>query len=611
MSRFEVKEKFYLDGKEFQIISGAIHYFRVVPEYWQDRLEKLRNMGCNTVETYIPWNFHEEKKGEFSWDGRKDFCKFFELAESLGLYVIVRPSPFICAEWELGGLPAWLLADPDIKLRCSCESFLKHVREYYSKLIPLIVPHQIDNGGNIILAQIENEYGYYGNDKKYLEFLGDLMRELGMTVPFVTSDGPWGQAFTTGQTKGALPTGNFGTAAKFQFSQMKKMMDGDKPLMCMEFWDGWFDAWGNKKKKKSVLSVNKIDLEYFLENGNVNFYMFHGGTNFGFMNGSNYYGKLTPDTTSYDYDAPVAEDGTLTKKYFVFRDIIARHKKIDEVPLSTDIKRTAYGTIFIEKYAPLFENLDVISQVQESTYPLSMECAGQNTGYILYKTKLRPDESAKEIIFEHASDRLQAFADGKKLFTAFDKEISSEPHGIWPFTFTEGKKWKVSAQKGAEFSFLLENMGRVNFGHQLENQRKGITGAVLINGHRHFGWQIYTLPFDERQMNFLRQNAHWIPTTTDNPVSNDEHSVNPAFFSFNLLLKSNEKPCDTYLDFSGWGKGCVWINGFNIGRFWEIGPQKRLYVPAPLLKSGSNEIIIFETEGKRRPYIKFCDKSGW
>ena len=336
---FKIEDKFYLDDKPFQIISGAIHYFRVVPEYWRDRLEKLKNMGCNTVETYIPWNFHEPKKGEFLWDGQRDVCRFIEIAQELGLYVIIRPAPFICAEWEWGGLPAWLLAEPEMRPRCSYEPFMKHVRDYYEVLLPKLVPYQIDHGGKIILMQIENEYGYYGDDKAYMKFLADTMRELGVTVPFVTSDGPWGAAFKTGQLEGALPTGNFGSNCEKQFKVMEPQMAKKGPLMCMEFWAGWFDAWGNKIKMRSVLSMNKKDYEYTIKNGhNINIYMFHGGTNFGFMNGSNYYGKLTPDTTSYDYDAPLSEDGRMTKKYEAFRAILKKYKDVPDVEFSTKIE---------------------------------------------------------------------------------------------------------------------------------------------------------------------------------------------------------------------------------------------------------------------------------
>ncbi|MBR1639844.1 MAG: beta-galactosidase [Treponema sp.] len=609
MTDFEIKDNFYLNGEPFQIISGSIHYFRVVPEYWRDRLEKLKNMGCNTVETYIPWNFHEPKKGEFLWDGQHDVCRFIEIAQELGLYIIIRPAPFICAEWEWGGLPAWLLAEADMKVRCSYQPYLDHVREYYQVLIPKLLPYQIDKGGKIILMQIENEYGYYGDDKSYLKWLADLMRSLGVSVPFVTSDGPWGAAFKTGQMDGALPTGNFGSNCEKQFKVMAPQIEGGKnrPLMCMEFWAGWFDAWGNKFKMRSVLKLNKKDYEYTIKNGhNINIYMFHGGTNFGFMNGSNYYGKLTPDTTSYDYDAPLSEDGRMTKKYQAFREILKKYRDVPDVKLSTRIERRSYGQVRWIECADLFENLDVMcagtaSGMIKSLYPLSMEQAGQNTGYVLYRTKLAADEKAGSVMFKKCADRLQIFADSKKVVTAFDKEICSEGHGVWPFNYKEGKEWKFPCGSGAQLDFLVENMGRVNFGHRLMDQKKGITDDVLINGHTHFGWEIFTLPLDESQLAALCQKGSWQPDC--------EKSENPAFFKFEFEADFEDGTyTDTYLDFKGWGKGCAWVNGFNIGRFWEIGPQKRLYVPGPLLKKGKNEIILFETEGKRQTSITLTDR---
>ena len=595
---FKIEDNFYLDDKPFQVISGAIHYFRVVPEYWRDRLEKLKNMGCNTVETYIPWNFHEPKKSEFLWEGQHDVCRFIELAQELGLYVIIRPAPFICAEWEWGGLPAWLLAEPEMRPRCSYEPFMKHVREYYEVLLPKLLPYQIDQGGKIIMMQIENEYGYYGDDKTYLKWLADTMRSLGVTVPFVTSDGPWGAAFKTGQLEGALPTGNFGSNCEKQFKVMEPQMSKKGPLMCMEFWAGWFDAWGNKIKMRSVLSMNKKD------------YMFHGGTNFGFMNGSNYYGKLTPDTTSYDYDAPLSEDGRMTKKYQAFREISKKYKDVADVDFSTKIERRAYGEVRWSASTGLFENLGVMCGAgTKSVYPLSMEQAGQNTGYILYRTKLADDETAKSVMFKKCADRVQIFADGAKVVTAFDTEICSEGHGVWPFNYKEGKEWKFKCGAGAQLDFIVENLGRVNFGHRLMDQRKGITDDVLVNGHAHFGWEIFTLPLDENQITALCEKGEW-KTASEVVSTGSTTDANPAFFKFDADFEDGTYT-DTYLDFKGWGKGCVWVNGFNIGRFWDKGPQKTLYIPGPLLMHGKNDILIFETEGKRAASIQLVDRMKW
>ena len=564
----EIRDNFYLNGEPFKIISGAFHYFRTVPEYWQDRIEKLVNMGCNTVETYIPWNFHEPEKGNFRFDGMHDIERFIHLAEKLGLYIIIRPSPYICSEWEFGGLPAWLLRDRNMRLRCSYEPYLNAVKEYYSVLIPKLVPHQCDRGGGVILVQLENEYGYYGNDTAYLEFLRDTLRELGVTVPFVTSDGPWSEPiFKSGMLNGALPTGNFGSGAEWQFGQMRKYIGENKPLMCMEFWNGWFDAWGEEHHTTSPEKAAS-ELDELLKRGSVNFYMFEGGTNFGFMSGRNG-GSKTGDVTSYDYDAPLTEDGQITEKYRLFKEVIAKYTDIHEIPLTTEIRRRAYGRISCTGKTDLFSVLDKISVPVKSSYPLTMEDIGQDYGYILYRTKIRDIETVSEIRLEGAADRVQCYHNGEFVYTAFAENM-------W-------EKFEPQQKRTSGIIDLLcENTGRENFGTGLENQRKGISGGVKINDHRHFGFEIYPLPLDERQIAALDFGIGYIENT-------------PAFYRFELDI---DEPCDTFLDTDGFGKGCAFVTGFNIGRFWEIGPQKRLYIPAPLLQIGKNTIVIFETEGK-------------
>lgn len=564
----EIRDNFYLNGEPFKIISGAFHYFRTVPEYWQDRIEKLVNMGCNTVETYIPWNFHEPEKGNFRFDGMHDIERFIHLAEKMGLYIIIRTSPYICSEWEFGGLPAWLLRDRNMRLRCSYEPYLNAVKEYYSVLIPKLVPHQCDRGGGVILVQLENEYGYYGNDTAYLEFLRDTLRELGVTVPFVTSDGPWSEPkFKSGMLNGALPTGNFGSGAEWQFGQMRKYIGENKPLMCMEFWNGWFDAWGEEQHTTSPEKAAS-ELDELLKRGSVNFYMFEGGTNFGFMSGRNG-GSKTGDVTSYDYDAPLTEDGQITEKYRLFKEVIAKYTDIHEIPLTTEIRRRAYGRISCTGKTDLFSVLDKISVPVKSSYPLTMEDIGQDYGYILYRMKIRDIETVSEIRLEGAADRVQCYHNGEFVYTAFAENM-------W-------EKFEPQQKRTSGIIDLLcENTGRENFGTGLENQRKGISGGVKINDHRHFGFEIYPLPLDERQIAALDFGIGYIENT-------------PAFYRFELDI---DEPCDTFLDTDGFGKGCAFVNGFNIGRFWEIGPQKRLYIPAPLLQIGKNTIVIFETEGK-------------
>ncbi len=576
---FEIRDTFYLDGEPLQIISGSFHYFRTVPQYWRDRLEKLKNMGCNTVETYIPWNFHEPKRGEYLWDGMRDICRFLDITKELGLYVILRPSPYICAEWEFGGLPAWLLKDPDMQLRCSYGPYLAAVREYYEVLIPKLAPYQISQGGNVILFQIENEYGYYGNDRAYMEFLYDTMRALGITVPFVTSDGPWGKAFENGMVRDALPTGNFGSNVEGQFQVMREKIGENRPLMCMEFWVGWFDAWG-EEHHASDLEQNKRDLDAICRLGHCNFYMFEGGTNFGFMNGKNW-GAKTADITSYDYDGILTQDGRITPKYRAFREVIGRYHPLPNIPLSSTITQKTYGFFRIGRKVSLLSVLDKISSPIHALNPVTMEKLDQAYGYILYRARTRQEEVVDFIRVDGASDRAQGYLNGRLLFTAFGDTMWEQ--------FDVPEEMKAF---GATVDVLVENMGRVNFGQVLEDQRKGLTKGLRINDHRHFGYDIYTLPLDEEQLGKLDFDAGY-------------QEGGAAFYECCVQV---DAPADTFLDLTGFGKGVAFVNGFNIGRFWEIGPQKRLYIPAPLLKSGTNTILIFETEGKAAGEIALFDR---
>ncbi|MBO5197782.1 MAG: beta-galactosidase [Lachnospiraceae bacterium] len=572
MGQFEIKEDFILNGEPFKIISGTIHYFRVVPEYWRDRLEKLKAMGCNTVETYVAWNVHEPKKGEFCFEGIADVADFIEIAREVGLWVIVRPSPYICAEWEFGGLPAWLLAEDGMRLRTCYGPFLKHVADYYKKLFEILTPLQITKGGPIIMYQVENEYGSYGSDTLYLETLKRMMIENGTEIPLVTSDGPWGDMLTCGKVDGVLQTANFGSHAKEQLWILKERI-GDKPLMCMEFWAGWFDHWGGEHHVESPVEQAKT-LDDILEQGSVNIYVAHGGTNFGFMNGSNYGDNLTPDVASYDYGALICEDGQITEKYLEFQKVIRKYRDIPEVKFTTDISRIAYGNIPVAEKVGLFEVLEDISTPVEHFYPVSMEKLGQNYGYILYHTELNYERNVDRIRLMDANDRAKIYVNRAEVATLYDTELQKE-HKL------QYEAW------GSELDILVENMGRVNYGALLEKQRKGIDGGVFLNGHYHYNWKHYPL-----ELNNLDR------------ISYDKGYTEgrPAFYKFVL---DAEEIGDTFLDFSGFGKGVIFVNGFALGRFWEIGPQKRLYLPGPLLKKGRNEIVLFETEGKAAGNITF------
>ena len=577
---FEIRDKFYLNGEPFQIISGGIHYFRILPEYWEDRLQKLKELGCNTVETYIPWNMHEPVKGKFDFYGEHvhgmlDVVSFVRTAQRLGLWVILRPSPYICAEWDFGGLPFWLLAGEEMDLRTSDERYLRHVRDYYDRLMPLLVPLQIDQGGPVLMLQVENEYGSFGNDKKYLESLRDMMRERGITVPLFASDGPDHNMLSNTKTEGIFPTANFGSGASKAFSILEEYTDGG-PCMCTEFWIGWFDAWHDEVHHEGDTETAVKELENILELGNVNIYMFEGGTNFGFMNGSNYSDHLTADVTSYDYDALLTEDGQITDKYRRFQKVISQFSK--EEPLIREkepsSERVAYGSCAVAQKVDLFHALDCLSEPVKTVSPKSMEQLGQGYGYMLYSSVLHTERELRSLRLYQAADRAIAFADGKRVLTAMDRKLL-ERHEIEPLT-----------AGNIRLDILMENMGRVNYGPMINWQRKGIDGCVMINDRfAQHGWLQYSLPLDNLdKLDYTRGYEKGMP----------------AFYRFVFTVK---KIGDTFLDCEGWGKGCAFVNGFHLGRFWEVGPQKRLYLPGALLKEGENEIILFETEGKCKESI--------
>lgn len=584
MKVFQIKEQFYLDEKPFKILSGAIHYFRVHPDDWYHSLYNLKALGFNTVETYVPWNLHEPQKGQFNFEGILDLGAFLDLAHSLGLYAIVRPSPYICAEWEWGGLPAWLMKE-NLRVRSSDQVYLKHLDDYYAFLLPKLVKRQLSHGGNILMFQVENEYGSYGEEKAYLRAVTALMKKHGLTAPFFTSDGPWRATLRAGSLieDDILVTGNFGSKANENFAQMQDFFDeyGKKwPLMCMEFWDGWFNRWGEEVIRRDADELAQAVMEA-LELGSINLYMFHGGTNFGFMNGCSARGqKDLPQVTSYDYDAILDEAGNPSKKFYALQALMK--ERYPELDYKEPLVKEASAPLAVEltDRVGLFSVLDLFSHRVDAFYPQNMEELNQSTGYILYQTRIEKDKvEAERLRVIDARDRIQVYVDGNLIATQYQEEIGEDISLEMP-------------QSSVKLQILVENMGRVNYGHKLTapTQSKGLGRGVMADLHYIGNWEMFPLPLED--VSSLDFNREW-------------QEGQPAFYRYQFELGT---PSDTYVDMTGFGKGVVFVNNVNIGRFWEKGPICSLYVPKGYLKKGVNTITVFETEGKYRERLVFSPK---
>lgn len=571
---FEIsKNQFLKDGKPIKIISGAVHYFRNMPDTWSDIFKKMRAMGCNCVETYCAWNMHEKEPGKFDFNGILDIAKFIKTAAQEGLMAIVRPGPYICAEWEFGGLPWWIQADEEIEIRCSNKAYIKYFDRYLDKLFEQIRPLLFTNGGNIIMLQCENEYGYYGDDKEYLNYLYEGYKLRGMNVPLFTSDGSSRDNLLDGYIPGTLTTLNFGSRVEENFRAHNELFP-DQPKMCMEMWNGWFDAWGDEKHHTTSAENYAKVVDDMLKIGSLNMYMFIGGTNFGFTSGANHYETFAPDVTSYDYDALLTESGDTTPKYFAVRKVIENYIDYDLPEVPENRPKKAYGKFTLAERTGIFENLNNLSTPIHSEVPKNMEKYGTGYGFIAYQTVLNRDYSNAVLSLESLGDRAQIY-------------INKELVGI--LYINESLSIKINAKSGDKLTILCENMGRANFGSKMM-RKKGIAGRCLINNKIHFNWEVYPLPMDNLEKLDFSKNTF---------------SENSAFYKGYINI---DKAYDTFLKLDNFTKGFVTINGFNLGRYWDIGPQKTLYVPASVLKQGLNEIIVFESDGiKGTAEVEFCD----
>lgn len=573
---------FIIDGRPERILSGAMHYFRVPPKYWRDRLRKMRLMGLNCVETYTCWNLHEPLPGKFDFSGALDLASYLKIAQEEGLLVVLRPGPYICAEWDFGGFPWWLLKDPSIRLRCCNAPYLAAVRRYFEALIPQITPLLSSRGGPIAMLQIENEYGSYGSDTEYLAWIESTLIELGVDAMLFTSDGPEDWMLQGGTLPHVLKTVNFGSRPEKAFNCLAQHQP-DKPRMCAEFWNGWFDHWGEKHHVRDTEDA-AASLDGILANGaSVNFYMFHGGTNFGFTSGANC-GKdaYQPTVGSYDYDAPLDEAGDPTPKYYAFRRVIGNYAPLPEGPIPAPAPKGRYGTVSLCERADLLESLPTLSAPIKSKTPEPMEFYDQGYGFILYRTRLRWPRKGADLAILGLADRAVVLLDGIRTGTLSrsgeEKTISLDiPAG------------------GATLDILVEAMGRINYGVDLLD-RKGINGGVTLNGQQFvYDWTVYPLPLNDlSRLSFVKASG---------TISR------PTFLRGELEI--SEEPLDTFLSMEDWGKGVCWINGFNLGRHWRIGPQKTHFVPAPVLKKGRNEIIVLEFDSCSQSSVSLIDHPIW
>lgn len=551
-----------LGGRPLQLRSGSMHYPRVPRPYWRDRMQWMRALGLNTLCTYTFWNAHEPRPGEFRFDDNLDVAAYIRLAQQEGLHVILRPGPYVCTEWDFGGLPAWLLAAPAAHVRTTDPRFLTASRRYLQRLGRELAGLQTHRGGPIVLVQVENEYGSFGADHAYVAAIRDQLREAGFDGQLYTADGP-SQRDLVGGTLPDLPCAiNFGDDddPEQAFALLSRFRPRG-PRMCGEYWDGWFDHWGEKHHTTPVQHSARGMAWMLRHQCSANLYMFHGGTSFGFMAGANFGRAYQPDTTSYDYDAPLDEAGRPTAKFHALQAVIAPYLPAASRPLIPRVPTTMVVPEFELQDRFSLQQLLQFAPRHRSRRPLPMEALGQNFGWIWYRTQVLSPGTGR-LVISQLRDYARLYQAGVQIGT-LDRSLGDDAlvQGI-----------EVSLTTGS-LDIVVESMGRINFGPKLQDNLQGITEKVTLDGAELFDWEMFPLPLDNLDRLYLAKGPNSEPT-------------------FHRGTFVPEAMKDTFLDLRGWGKGQVWVNRHNLGRFWNRGPQQSLYLPGCWLRPGANEVIV-------------------
>lgn len=564
------RNDFLLDGQPFVIRCGEMHFSRVPAEYWRDRLKMAKAMGLNTVCAYLFWNVHEPREGEFNFKDNADAAQFCRLAQQEGLHVILRPGPYSCAEWEFGGLPWWLLKTPDIKVRTQDPRYLDAAKKYLMAVGKQLAPLQITNGGPIIMVQVENEYGSYGSDKQYMGIVRDTLKEAGFNVPLFQCDGP--EQLPRDHRDDLFAVVNFGGNPEESFAALRKVQPTG-PLMCGEYYPGWFDHWGETHHTGGSERVIS-DLKYMLDHKeSFSIYMAHGGTSFAFTTGANS-PPFGPTVTSYDYDAPISEPGWDTPKFHQIRDLFSHYLQEGEAlpPVPARAPVIAIPSFELGEFSPLLEKLP---EPVRSPHPLTFETLDQPDACVLYRATL-PAGPAARLIITQLHDYGIVYVNGQKIAT-LDRRRGQSTCGL------------AAREQAVTLDILVDSFGRVNYGPDIHD-RKGITEKVELESAAGttevLNWSHYKLPLDEADHGHTYQKGL---------------TGEPAFYRGSFEL---DRTGDTFLDTSKWNKGVVWVNGHNLGRYWQIGPQQTLYLPAPWLKAGRNEVVVYESNGATTPVLQ-------